>query len=82
MTLTIELPDELAQRLQGRGISQERLEKVVTQFVQELLREWEDETSTDPTETATPQLTWSNGTDFARRVIANNRELFDELARL
>lgn len=70
-TLTIELPDELAQQLQGRGISQERLEKVVTYVVRELLQE-----------TTTSQSTWSDSAAFARQVIANNRELFDELARL
>ncbi len=81
-TLTIELPDELAQQLQGRGISQERLEKVITHVVQELLQEWEEKPSTRSMETATPQSAWSDGAAFARQVIANNRELFDELARL
>lgn len=79
-TLTIELPDELAQRLQGRGISQERLEKVVTHFAQEFLRQWEEEFSTGSTETSPSP--WSDGAAFARRIIANNRDLFDELARL
>jgi len=71
-TLTIEVPDELAQRLQGRGISQKQLEKAVTHFVQELLRQWEAEASTSSGETAAPPLSWSDGAAFARQVLAKN----------
>ena len=80
-TLTIELPDELAQQIQGLGIPQERLETVVARVVQEFLREW-DETAASPSGMVESQPTWSDATAFARRVIANNRDLFDELARL
>lgn len=81
-TLTIELPDELAQQVQRRGISQQRLEQALVYLVQELLREWDQQLTTPDTETTSPQPTWSDGEAFARRVIANNRELFEELARL
>ncbi len=77
MTLTIELPDSLAHQLRGRGISQERLEQVIADFVQELLREWDEA----PAGNAASHLPLSDGATFARRVIANNRDLFDELAR-
>ena len=81
-TLTIELPDELAQQVQRRGISQQRLEQALIYLVQELLREWDQQLTTPDAETTSPQPTWSDGEAFARRVIANNRELFEELARL
>lgn len=82
-TLIIELPDELAEQVQGRGISQQRLEKVVISVVKEFLRQL-DETLPDDNEmspTATEPI-WSDGEAFARRVIDKNRELFEELARL
>lgn len=81
-TLTIELPDDLAQQIQGRGISQQRLEKVVTRLLQEILHEWDEQSGIDETRSTATQSTWSEGAAFARRVIANNRELFEELARL
>ncbi|NIW98540.1 MAG: hypothetical protein GWN13_09920 [Phycisphaerae bacterium] len=75
-TLTIELPDELMQQVERRGISQQRLEKIVLHVVQFYLHEW-DEILPDDNE---PE--WTDGEAFARRMIANNRELFEELARL
>ena len=81
-TLTIKLPDELVEQVQNRGISQQRLENVVIFLVQEFLREL-DETLPDsemsPTST---ESSWTDGEAFARRMIANNRELFEELAQL
>ena len=79
-TLTIDLPDELAQQIQGLGIPQKRLETVVARVVQEFLREWDEAASS--AEGVEPPATWSDATVFARRVIANNRDLFDELARV
>jgi len=71
-TLTIELPRTMSLEIQRRGISKERLEKG---FVEIYLQE------TKPTHLVSP-VEWSDGAEFARRVIANNRELFEELARL
>ena len=81
-TLIINLPDELAEQVQGRGISQQRLENVVIFLVQEFLREL-DETlpANEPLPTAR-ESSWIDGEAFARRLIANNRELFEELAQL
>jgi hypothetical protein len=81
-TLTIELPDELAQQIQGHGISQAWLEKVVAHFVQALLQEWEEESLASPSEAPSTHSTQSDGAAFARQIVTNNRELFEELAQL
>ena len=74
-TLTIELPETLSLEVQRNGVSLERLEQAVSDFVKVYLQEVK--------QTATAfQSEWSDGAAFARRVIANNRELFEELARL
>ena len=75
-TLTIELPRTMSLEIQRRGISKERLEKAIIDFVEIYLQE------TKPTHLESPHVEWSDGAEFARRVIANNRELFEELARL
>ncbi len=69
-TLTIELPETLAQQVETSGITKQRLEHVVIQLVRAYLDEREH-----------VKETWSDGAEFARRVIGNNRELFAELAR-
>jgi hypothetical protein len=76
MTLTIELPDELVQQVRGRGISQQRLESAIIELIRACIREW------DAIESTAKQSAWSDGEAFARRVIANNRKLFEELAQL
>ena len=75
-TLTIELPEPLAQQVQAHGISPQRLEEAIIHFVQFYL---EESQNAQPSSTRTD---WADGSQFARRVIANNRELFEELARL
>ena len=75
--VTVDLPETLVQQIQEREIPQERLKQIVIRAIESYLRE--------------PGL-WSYGFDtsggavepeaFARRVIANNRELFEELAHL
>jgi hypothetical protein len=80
-TLTIELPDELIQQVHQRGISQQRLENVVNRMVQEFLREL-DKSLPDNKASAATEPVWTDGETFARRMIANNRELFEELAQL
>ena len=74
-TLTIELPDALVQQVHDRKISSQRLESVIVRFV-ELYLEEADANSQKA------NLAWSDPAEFAHRVIANNRELFEELARL
>lgn len=73
-TLTIEFPDGLAQQLQMQGVSQEQLKQAIVRFVQLYLNEY----ASNPSKSS--GLT--NGADFANRLIANNRKLFEELARL
>jgi hypothetical protein len=73
-TLTIELPDAIAQHIRDRKISPERLEHVILHFVEAYLQENES--------SGFQSATWSDSKDFARRVIANNRALFEELARI
>jgi hypothetical protein len=73
-TLTIELPDTIAQHMRDRKIPPERLEHVILHFVEAYLQENES--------LGIQSATWSDSKDFARRVIANNRALFEELARI
>jgi len=73
-TLTIEFPDELAQQLQNRGIPQEKLRDAILTFVQLYISEHDIRSPEQPT--------LANGAEFAQRMIAENRELFEELARL
>jgi len=81
-TLIIELPDDLAEQVQGRGISQQRLEEVVISVVQELLRQLDDTLPDNEMSPTSTELIWSDGEAFARRLIDKNRELFEELAQL
>jgi hypothetical protein len=72
MTLTIELPDNLVNQLRERAIPDEDLKAVTIAALEIWLAQ---ERSTDGarfSESAVP---------FVRRLIAENRELFDELAK-
>ncbi len=73
-TLTIEFPDGLAQQLQTQGVSQDQLKQAIVRFVQLYLNEY----AANPSK----HSGLTNGADFANRIIANNRKLFEELARL
>jgi hypothetical protein len=73
-TLTIELPETIAQNIRERNIPPERLEHMILQFVEVYLQENESSDSQD--------VAWSDSKDFARRVISKNRALFEELARI
>jgi hypothetical protein len=81
-TLTINLPDDLAEQVQGRGISQQRLENVVIFLVQEFLREFDETLPDNKMPPAVIEPIWTDSQAFARRVITKNRELFEELAQL
>jgi hypothetical protein len=75
-TLTVELPEALARELEQSGISLQQVEQLIVQLVQAYL----DERQRAPTGGAQNPTVDSTGAAFARRVIANNRELFLELA--
>ncbi len=80
--LTIELPEVLAQQVQARGISRQRLEKTVIHLVEVYLHECDKVSSSDRASPIETEPTWTDGEDFARRMIAGNRALFEELAQL
>lgn len=75
-TLTIELPEPLAQQAQAHGISPERLEEAIIHFVRIYLGENQE------AELLATGSGLMDGSQFARRVIGDNRELFEKLARL
>ena len=73
-TLTIELPEQLVQQIQAQKISSQRLESVIIRLVEAYLREIKEASKTT-------ESTWTDSEEFARRVIANNQALFEELSR-
>jgi hypothetical protein len=75
-TLTIELPEPLAQQVQAHGISPQRLEEAIIHFVQIYLEESQE------AQLSSAGTGLTDGSKFARQVIANNRELFEELAKV
>jgi len=74
-TMTIELPEKVGQEIRYSGVPQWKIEKVVTDFLELYLQEIKR------APTIHSQTTWGDGVEFARRVIANNRALFEELAQ-
>ena len=75
-TLTIELPERVSQEILHSKVPQKRIEMAVADFLELYLQEVKRVPSIHS------QTVWSDGAEFARRVIANNRALFEELARL
>ncbi len=73
-TLTIEFPDELAEHIQNHSISKEHLKTTILHFIKLYISEYGTSDSKNQP--------WSSGTEFANRMIANNRKLFEELAQL
>ncbi|MCK5522290.1 MAG: hypothetical protein KAI83_04065 [Thiomargarita sp.] len=81
-TLTIELPEILFQQIQTYKISLPGLEKMFVRLVQEYINEYQ-KTVINHKESPAPTTSIAlDGETFARQVIANNRLLFEELARL
>lgn len=72
----IELPQSLSEAIQQRHISRQRLEGAVISFLDVYLRELDRQGASGVDQFA------GDGAAFARRVIANNRELFETLAKL
>jgi len=79
-TLTIELPDELITELNEQQVSNEFIDLLIEQA----LRAWLRKGSAMPLESE-PDSTSpfaQSAAEFAERLIEQNRELFQELARL
>ena len=72
MTLMIELPDTLTQQFRERQIPEKEIEAVVLATLEIWLAQQNSETGDRFTESAVP---------FVRRLIAQNRELFERLAQ-
>ncbi|MFN8459588.1 MAG: hypothetical protein U0401_33905 [Anaerolineae bacterium] len=81
-TLTIEVPEDLAQQMQQRGFSSQRLEQMFIDFVHVYLREFDVVPTEKETQSKGASSGQLDGVTFARQMIAQNRELFEELARL
>ena len=75
-SVTVELPETLSQAIQQRRIPRQRLEGAVISFLEFFVHELDEEA------TASSAQPLSDGADFARRVIGNNRELVEALARV
>jgi len=75
-SLTIELPEILAHKIQTYGISKQSLEQMFVRLVQTYLQKYK---LANDNPTASVVL---DGETFARQVISNNRTLFEELSRL
>jgi len=71
MTLTIELPDSLIEQLHERQIPEEEVRAVAVAALEIWLAEQHSTNGGRFTESAVP---------FVRRLIAENRDLFDALA--
>ena len=72
MSLTIELPDSLIEQLRERGIPEEELKAVAVAALEIWLAREHSTNGGRFSESAVP---------FVRRLIAENRELFDALAQ-
>ncbi|MEK6409930.1 MAG: hypothetical protein AABN34_23655 [Acidobacteriota bacterium] len=72
MTLTIELPDSLIEQLHERQIPEEEMKAVAVAALEIWLAQQHSTNGGRFTESAVP---------FVRRLIAENRELFDALAK-
>jgi len=81
-TLNLELPEILFQQIQTHKISLQSLEKMFTRMVQEYINEYKTTVISDKKSLTSTTSIALDGETFARQVIANNRQLFEELARL
>ena len=72
MTLTIELPDDLLAQLKERQIHEEEMKAVAVAALEIWLTQQHSTNGARFTESAVP---------FVRRLIAENRDLFDALAK-
>ncbi|MBI5650034.1 MAG: hypothetical protein HZC40_06225 [Chloroflexi bacterium] len=81
MTLTIDLPESVAQELGSRHISDQQIRAFVIQVVEAWLRIQSTESATAPIEKTGSRFT-ASATGFAEKLVRENRELFERLANL
>jgi hypothetical protein len=79
MTLTIDLPESVAQELDHRHISSQQVRAFVIEVVEAWLRIRSTETATAPIEKTGSRFS-SSATGFAEKLVRENRELFERLA--
>lgn len=77
-TLTVELPDHLATEIAAESSAREQLDAFLVGAVEAWLRR---RRGSDETSASWDGAFTSNATDFVERLIDDNRELFEELAR-
>jgi hypothetical protein len=78
---TIELPQALTEELEVRRISTEQVQSFVVEAIESWLHA-QSEVPTRPESQDTTSRFWESAVSFADRLIDENRELFDRLARL
>ncbi len=81
MTLTIELPESVVQELEQRQISPPQVRAFVVQAVEAWLRLQNQTRSNTPHADRTSRFA-VNATTFAETLVRENRELFEQLAKL
>jgi hypothetical protein len=79
-SLIIALPERLTQQAEEQGISQQRLQELVIEVVEAYLLE--SQKQSDYTGSQGHEKQWMDGKAFAQRVIASNRSLLYELAKV
>lgn len=72
MTVTVELPDRLTEQLNAQEVSEKEVNAVVIAALEIWLTKPKDQSTGRFSESAVP---------FARRLISQNRELFESLAK-
>jgi hypothetical protein len=72
MTMTIELPDTLIEQLRARALPEQEINNVVVKMLESWVAQPQADNGAQPAESAAA---------FARRFIAQNRALFEALAR-
>jgi hypothetical protein len=71
--VTVDFPEGLAQQIEEQGISQTQLRTAILRFVELYV-------SNKQAGKTEGQL-WTSGAEFASRLLTNNRQLFEELAK-
>ena len=79
-TLTVELPEDLDRDLAASKISEARLRDFIVEAVKVWLRQHQAEEQ-EPACSPWPKAFEGSAVSFADKLIVDNQELFDELAR-
>ena len=72
--ITVEFSDSLAQQIDEQRISNDQLQTAILEFIRLYVRAHAKRIAENKTNT--------DGAEFARRIFSDNRQLFEELARL